>query len=170
MPEQPAQHSKTIAVDLIHDDGDWSCLADAEALASTAAAAVAHHIPETPDGALVSIALSCDEVVAGLNGSFRNMPKPTNVLSFPAGQGGPRGFLGDVILAEETIAREAAEQDTRFDHHVQHLIVHGLLHLLGYDHETPAEAGRMEALEITILADLGISNPYTGELETAKRE
>lgn len=170
MPERPAQSASSIAVDLIHDDGDWSSLADAEALIEKAAAAVARHVEDLPAGALVSIALSSDEAVASLNGAFRNKPQPTNVLSFPAGPGSPSGLLGDIVLAEETIIREAQEQDTSLAHHVQHLVVHGLLHLIGYDHQSDDEAEAMEGLEIAILRDLGIANPYTGDLNLAKKE
>jgi probable rRNA maturation factor len=170
MPATEPAKTRVIAVDLIHDDGDWSALRDIEELIDAAAAAVARHADAGVDNPLVSIALSCDEAVASLNSAFRHQDKPTNVLSFPAGPGSPEGLLGDIALAEETIIREAAEQGTPFAHHVQHLVVHGLLHLIGYDHETPGEAEDMEALEIQILADLGIDNPYTGELQTNIRE
>jgi probable rRNA maturation factor len=160
----------TILIDVIHDDGDWSAVPNVEALIQAAAAAVATHIEDLPEGALVSVALSADEAVASLNGAFRNKAKPTNVLSFPAGPGSPPGLLGDIALAEETIVREAAEQDTPLPHHLQHLVVHGLLHLLGFDHENEAEAEAMERLEIEILADIGIANPYTGDLDFAKND
>ncbi len=170
MPATDQVHRARITVDLIHDDGDWSALPDADVLMDKAAAAVARHVDTGAADALVSIALSSDEAVASLNSAFRRQDKPTNVLSFPAGPGSPEGLLGDIALAEETIIREAADQSTPLAHHVQHLVVHGLLHLLGYDHETAGEAEDMEALEIRILADLGIDNPYTGELQTNHRE
>jgi probable rRNA maturation factor len=91
-------------------------------------------------------------------------------LSFPAGAGASEGRLGDIVLAVETVEREALEQDVPFEHHVQHLVVHGMLHLLGYDHETTADAERMETIEIAILTKLGVANPYTGALETGKSD
>jgi len=116
----------------------------------------------------VTVKLTNDAEVRNLNRQFRHKDKPTNVLSFPAMtnediQHLPADFpriLGDIALAFETITREAIEQEKSLDHHVSHLIVHGLLHLLGYDHETDLEAEEMEALEIDILSKQSISNPY----------
>lgn len=167
----PSPRSKSVLdVDLVEDGGDWPALADIERVVQQAADAIAAWPGLISGTATVSIALSSDAEVAALNGQFRGKLKPTNVLSFPAGMGSAPGFLGDIILGGETVAREASDQDTPFSHHVQHLIVHGVLHLLGFDHETASDAERMEALEISILAELGIANPYTGELDTAKQE
>lgn len=170
---QPAGRAPSagLDVDLVFDDEDrWCGLSDVEAVVQAATDAVAAW-PVLLDGpSSVSIALSSDTEVAALNAQFRGKAKPTNVLSFPAGDGSPEGFLGDIILAQETVMREAADQGTPLKHHVQHLVVHGILHLLGYDHETPAEAERMEALEIRILETLGVANPYTGELVAVTKE
>lgn len=109
----------------------------------------------------LSIVLADDPFVQNLNKTYRNKDKPTNVLSFP--QDEPQEnikILGDIILAFETIAREAQEQNKTFHDHTIHLTVHGVLHLLGHDHETDDEAEIMEALEIAILQELGIKNPY----------
>ena len=105
----------------------------------------------------LSVVLADNDFIQKLNKSWRNKDKPTNVLSFP--QEHP-AILGDVILALETIRQEAEEQDISFEDHVTHLIIHGILHLLGYNHESSAEAEEMEALEIRILGELGIKNPY----------
>jgi probable rRNA maturation factor len=107
----------------------------------------------------VSVLLGGDADVARLNKEFRGKDGPTNVLSFP----GPRvepAFLGDIALAAETIAAEAEFQGKRFEHHAAHLVVHGFLHLLGYDHENPAEADIMEGRERAILVSIGIEDPY----------
>ncbi len=138
-------------------------LPSAETLARRAANAVLQRAYLEKAAAEISIVLSDDEFVRDLNGRYRNQDKATNVLSFPAEDqsvpGLPR-LLGDVILAYDTIAREAREQETPFADHFQHLCVHGVLHLLGHDHQTNAEAAMMENLEVSILASLGIENPY----------
>ena len=160
----------SLDADLICDDDGWAALHDAEATIQKAIDAVALWPGLLSDANSVSIALSSDAEVAALNGQFRAKAKPTNVLSFPAGPGAPDGFLGDIILAAETVIREASDQQTPLPHHVQHLVVHGVLHLLGFDHEATDDAQRMETLEIAILGSLGIANPYTGDLETATQE
>ena len=104
----------------------------------------------------LSIALTDDAQMAQLNKQFRSKDGPTNVLSFPAGG----MLLGDIVLSYETIKREAKEKDTAFEAHLSHLLIHGFLHLQGYDHINAADAAVMEALEISALAALGIDNPY----------
>lgn len=104
------------------------------------------------------MALADDKRVRALNARHAKKDKATNVLSYPSGE---RGFLGDVVLARQTVWREARRQHKTPAAHVSHLVVHGTLHLLGYDHETgDADAERMEALERRILARLGIADPY----------
>jgi probable rRNA maturation factor len=106
----------------------------------------------------LTVALADDKRVRALNARDRKKDKPTNVLSYPSGE---RGFLGDVVLARQTVWREARQQHKTPSAHISHLVVHGTLHLLGYDHETGnADAERMEALERRILARLGIADPY----------
>lgn len=106
----------------------------------------------------LAIALADDRRVRALNKRDRKKDKPTNVLSYPSGE---KTFLGDIVLARQTVWREAREQKKTPADHLAHLVVHGTLHLLGYDHETGDEdAERMEALERRILKRLGISDPY----------
>ncbi len=106
----------------------------------------------------LAVALADDRRVRALNARDRDKDKPTNVLSYPSGES---RFLGDIVLARQTVWREAREQGKTPADHVAHLVVHGTLHLLGHDHETgEAEAERMEALERRILARLGVADPY----------
>lgn len=105
----------------------------------------------------VAIVLMDDAAIQGINHQFRGKNKPTNVLSFPSSE---EGELGDILLAYETIHREADEQGKSLKSHTTHLLVHGVLHLLGHDHEREADAKRMESLEIAILSQLDIDNPY----------
>ncbi|HEV2300814.1 MAG TPA: rRNA maturation RNase YbeY [Stellaceae bacterium] len=114
----------------------------------------------------VAILLADDSELARLNRRFRGKPGPTNVLSFPASAPGAATapgtplVLGDVALALETVVREAAEQQKPLPDHLAHLVVHGVLHLIGYDHHSAADAARMESLEKSILAELGVPDPY----------
>lgn len=112
----------------------------------------------------LSLVFTNDADIREINAKWRHIDKPTNVLSFPAfalqpGQE-PGEILGDIVIARETVEREAAEEDKSFDDHLSHLVVHGLLHLMGYDHQNDDEAEQMETLERKILASLGISDPY----------
>ncbi len=106
----------------------------------------------------------CDDAeIRVLNAQWRDKDKPTNVLSFPTpGDPSKKPLLGDIVIAHETVAREAEEQGKRFLDHVAHMILHGFLHLVGYDHETREEAEEMEALERRIALALGIGDPYEG--------
>lgn len=112
----------------------------------------------------LSLVFTDDANIRTINAKWRQIDKATNVLSFPAfpmqpGQR-PGPILGDIVIARETVQREAQEENKSFDDHLSHLIVHGLLHLTGYDHQNDDEAEQMESLERKILASLGISDPY----------
>ncbi len=151
------------------DGADWSALA-----AKAVAVAIAH----TPHGTLsdsdasveVSVKFTSDDEVQSLNRDYRGKDKPTNVLSFPmiapdliggiANTDDGEVLLGDIVLAYGTCAREASLREISVAAHATHLIVHGTLHLLGYDHMNDGEADAMEALEQAIMASLGLHNPY----------
>ncbi len=145
------------------DDLDWSAEI-ARILPLTLAAAGSGGGTPTQNGE-ICLVFTNDAEVRGLNKSWRGKDGPTNVLSFPApperSETGPDDpVLGDVVFARETIAREAQDQGKPFRNHVSHLIVHGVLHLLGYDHQSGHEAGQMEDLERKILARLDIADPW----------
>jgi len=139
---------------------------DAAAIAARAAEAA---LAESGAGArlLVDVTLSDDAEQRRLNRAYRGPVRPTTVLAFPLGgletaRPDAPALLGDVVLAFETVCREAAEQHKPVANHLAHLVVHGVLHLIGFDHENPAEAAAMEAREIKILAGLGVPDPYRG--------
>ena len=138
----------------VEADPDWeAALPEAAELARIAGEAALDREGE------VAIVLTGDAEVHALNQRFRNKDNPTNVLSFPAAEN-PEGHLGDIALAYGVCVREAAEQGKTLAAHLQHLVAHGVLHLVGFDHETEAEAEAMEARERAILAGLGVSDPY----------
>jgi len=140
----------------------WAAvLPDAEAVLNRAA--IAAWSAAGSGTAELSIQLSDDAEIRTLNRDYRGKDKPTNVLSFPAGDEGAAGrarLLGDIVLAQETIEREATAQAKTLADHLSHLTIHGVLHLLGHDHETETQATAMEALETEILRGLGIADPY----------
>jgi probable rRNA maturation factor len=158
-PHPPAE------IDVEIEDAGWTALAPrAAALAEAAARAALAAVPPAREGEIV-VLLTNDAEVAALNARFRGKDGPTNVLSFPAPAAVPGG-LGDIALALGVCAREAAEQGKRLDQHLQHLVAHGVLHILGYDHQSDGEAEAMEAMERTILAGLGVPDPYATREET----
>jgi probable rRNA maturation factor len=152
-----------IELDIMIEGGDWARLENVEALAQRAAEAAAKIADEADEEFEISVLLTDDAAIRELNRTWRAKDKPTNVLSFPApdqpGATGPR-HLGDIALAYETLVRESEEESKDLSHHFAHLIVHGVLHLLGYDHEVEEEAEIMEGLEVKALATLGIADPY----------
>jgi probable rRNA maturation factor len=135
-----------------------------QALAQRAADAAIATAPEVPKGPLTAtLLLSDDAAIRALNRDWRGLDKPTNVLSFPSSSPVPPGaprHLGDIALAYETVAREATDEGKRFADHAAHLVVHGILHLLGQDHVEDSEADAMEKLEVAALARIGIEDPY----------
>lgn len=162
-----------LEIDVLRETGSWPGQAEEWV---RRAAEHAYVVAGPSEEAELCIVLADDAFVRQLNKAYRGKDKPTNVLSFPvsampvAAGGEPMWvaegrmmLLGDVVLAAETIAREAEEQGKDFADHLSHLVVHGVLHLLGHDHEENVEAEDMEALERDILEDLDIADPYAAE-------
>lgn len=159
------------------DAGRETLTTDLQSVLATIRKGAAKRAPPTGDASEtgevwgeICVVLTNDVEIAALNKTWRGKDEPTNVLSFPAAPEIERmselerldddAVLGDVVLAFETIAREAAEQGKVFRNHAVHMVVHGVLHLLGYDHENGEEAGQMESFERRILADLEVADPY----------
>lgn len=150
-----------IGIETIVEDGRWNqAFSDAEALAARSFEAA--RAKDARLAGAVALLLADDALLKDLNKRFRGKDNPTNVLSFPSGEKAP-GFIGDIAIAYETCALEASQKNVALADHAAHLIVHGLLHLAGHDHENDADADAMEALEIEILDALGVSNPYAHE-------
>lgn len=144
-------------IETIIEDEEWRLLlpeaAELAAACHEAAAAREHVLLGE-----IALMLCDDAAMTELNHRFRSKNQPTNVLSFPSGE--VEGFLGDIALARETCQREAAEKSVALRDHAAHLIIHGMLHLIGYDHQTDSDAAAMERRETQILADMNIANPY----------
>lgn len=155
----------TLTIDIAEPCPLWrGRLPNVERLCGEAARAAIAGAGRALGPAEVSLVLGDDALIQALNRQWRGQDKPTNVLSFPAlpaalPSGAPH-LLGDVVLAFETLAAEAAAQGKPLAHHLRHLVVHGVLHLLGFDHAAAGEAERMEALEVAVLAGLGVPDPY----------
>ena len=164
MPADPdSRYRRALQVELVVTDERWNSVPGLERIVALAQAAFAA-LPDDTGTEEVAIALGSDEEVHELNRNYRGKDKPTNVLSFPSAGHGDTRSLGDVILAYETCAEEAGDRDIPLSDHACHLALHGVLHLLGCDHETEAEAGIMEALETRLLAKAGISDPHADDL------
>ena len=161
----PAAAGADLDIDVMVEAGGWADEAVLRALVERAVpAAFAEAEIEGGEGVELSLVFTDDEAIQKLNAEWRDKDKPTNVLSFPAFPVEPGDplppMLGDIVLAYETVVREAELEQKPLENHITHLIIHGLLHLLGYDHETDEEAEEMEALERRALARLAIPDPY----------
>lgn len=160
------EHEGT-TIDVVVESPLWAAEPEAEAQVLRAVTAA---LPADRGSCELAVVLADDATVKTLNAQYRGKDAPTNVLSFPAvpGPAGADGdtavpvLLGDVVLAFETVRAEAEREGKPFAHHLGHLVVHGVLHLLGYDHETEPDAEAMEARERDVLASLAIPDPYAG--------
>jgi len=168
---QPSGVKRSLEVEVAVDSTDWTeRLPDVEQRVQQAAQAAWKAVSDTVgEDAAVAILLADDPTLANLNSRFRGIDKPTNVLSFePEGELPPMGsdmgdeprHIGDIAIAYETVSREAIAQDKTLAQHLSHMIVHGLLHLVGYDHQVTEDRNRMETIERAILAELGVPDPY----------
>ena len=148
-------------IDIAIESGPWNAQDD-EAVVTRAIEMAADMSEYDVAGAELSIVLTDDASIRAINAQWRHRDEATNVLSFPAPPAMPGAphLLGDIVIAHETTAREAKAEGKPFADHLGHLAVHGFLHLLGYDHESDADAETMEHLEREILAKLGVPDPY----------
>lgn len=166
---RPETRPPILAIALRAQSRQWRALGDLAALRSRAMLAAQAALAVSPvqplDGAELSLLLTDDRRIRIVNRDWRGFDKATNVLSFPAAppeRVATSPVLGDIVVAYETVEREAAAEGKSLADHFSHLVIHGLLHLLGEDHETDAEAQRMEGLEVAALDRLGIADPYAG--------
>ena len=156
---QTARLARTVTIDVLVESDLWKEMEDAGSIVERAIAEAAA-VLSTPRTEL-AIVLTDDSAIRSLNRAWRGIDAATNVLSFPTSRGSsPLCLIGDIVLAYETIAREALDQHKPFAHHLAHLAAHGFLHLLGYDHERDRDAERMEEIECNVLRRLAIPDPY----------
>lgn len=165
-PSHPAATADPVAlsIDIAVEAGGWADERDLETLVKSSAAATFAETGYAGGETELSLVFTDDAAIRSLNAGWRDKDKATNVLSFPAFPMKPGAslppMLGDIVFAFETVEREAELEGKPFDHHLSHLIVHGLLHLMGHDHEDEAEAEAMEGIERRALARLAIADPY----------
>jgi probable rRNA maturation factor len=161
----------SVDIDINLSAAEWEILDGLEALVRRCVdASLAETGAKLVDGCELSVTFCDDAEIQELNAEWRGKDKPTNVLSFPTpGKLAARPLLGDIVIAYETVAREAADQGKTLNEHTAHMVIHGFLHLIGYDHETAAEADEMEGLERRIASRLGLRDPYAeGEDEAGE--
>ncbi len=158
MPSATLRARQAPAMDIVVESALWHDVPNATAVLRRAIGQAAE-MTQAAGARELAILLCDDAAMWALNARWRGRPEPTNVLSFPAPS--ESVTLGDIAIAYETTAREAEAEGKPFADHVAHLAVHGFLHLLGYDHQSDAEAAAMERLETTILERLGVPDPYS---------
>ena len=162
----------SVEIDIAIEAGDWPAETELKPLVETALAASVSQLGLEGISPELSFVFTDDAAMTVLNGQWRGKERPTNVLSFPAfpvAPGEPPGpMLGDIVLARQTIEAEAAIDGKTVHAHLTHLIVHGFLHLLGYDHQNDEDAVQMESIERAILDRLGIDDPYAPILDDMK--
>jgi probable rRNA maturation factor len=160
----PKAKNAVPVLDILVEAGEWPSKARLKRIAEKVLGAASAELKlDLPEGAELSLLFTDDAHIKSLNRKFRGKSKPTNVLSFPgapAANGGIGPILGDIVLAAETVSREAEGERLTLEAHLTHLILHGFLHILGYDHEDDGEAGLMEGLETAILGGIGVADPY----------
>jgi probable rRNA maturation factor len=161
----PSDSEPKIDIDVLVEAGAWPSRPKLRALVARAVRSALAEANAAGAGASeLSVVFSDDAHIKALNAEWRGKDKPTNVLSFPAFPAGIGGklppMLGDIVLASETVRREAELEDKPLEHHIVHLVIHGVLHLLGHDHENDRDAEAMEAIERAALARLAIPDPY----------
>lgn len=168
---EPPQRAD-LTVEVVRHGGAWDESAVSDATVVLAAhAAFAEGQPKMLVSFEVTVLLTDDSEMRALNKTWRGKDAPTNVLSFPAGEApDEEAALGDIVIAYETTTKEATDADLALEDHVSHLVVHGMLHLLGFDHSQDDEAERMEDLERRSLASIGIADPYASEEEDVLAE
>lgn len=154
-----------VEIDITIDaEAEWQSEEDLRRLAATVVAAICRQLSWANCRSELSLFFTSDEKIRALNASWRNKDKATNVLSFPskvmAIGDKPGPLLGDIVIARQTVEREARAEGKKFEDHLSHLIVHGFLHLIGFDHETEEDAVKMEELERLILRSIAICDPY----------
>ena len=156
----------SVEIDINVSAEAWESLDGLEGLARNCVdASLSESAAKLVEGCEISVTFCDDDEIQELNAQWRGKDKPTNVLSFPTpGPLSARPLLGDIVIAYETVAREAVEQEKTLREHTAHMVIHGFLHLIGYDHETAGEAEAMESLERRIASRLGLRDPYAGDV------
>ena len=160
----------SLAIEIVRRAPGFSRGKVTDALLRRAARAAFRASPRSGQSFSVTLLLTGDDEMRGLNRLWRGKDAPTNVLSFPADADSDGGFLGDIVLAYETTLSEAKERGISLADHASHLVIHGMLHLLGFDHEDDDDAERMERVERTALASIGVADPYAEAHETRHAE